>query len=74
MQTYEQLLQGNKDFVESMTSKDPQYFERLAEGQNPEVLWIAVQIAECQPIRLLILSQVKFLFTVTLQMFVFILI
>ena len=38
--TYEQLLQGNKDFVESMTNADPEFFEKLAAGQNPEVLWI----------------------------------
>ena len=38
--TYEQLLQGNKDFVESMTNADPEFFEKLASGQSPEVLWI----------------------------------
>ncbi len=40
MRSYDQLLQGNKDFVESITSSDPEYFKKLAEGQNPEVLWI----------------------------------
>jgi carbonic anhydrase len=38
--TYEQLLQGNKDFVESVTSQDPDFFKKLALGQTPEVLWI----------------------------------
>lgn len=38
--TYEQLLQGNKDFVESVTSQDPDFFKKLAKGQTPEVLWI----------------------------------
>lgn len=38
--SYESLLQGNKDFVEGVVSDDPDYFKRLAEGQNPEVLWI----------------------------------
>lgn len=40
MQSYEQLLQGNKDFVEATLSQDPDYFKKLASGQNPEVLWI----------------------------------
>jgi carbonic anhydrase len=40
MRSYDQLLQGNRDFVESITSRDPEYFKKLAEGQNPEVLWI----------------------------------
>lgn len=40
MISYEHLLQGNKDFVESQLQKDPGYFKRLSEGQHPEVLWI----------------------------------
>jgi carbonic anhydrase len=40
MRSYDQLLQGNRDFVESITSEDPEYFKKLAEGQNPEILWI----------------------------------
>jgi len=39
-QTYEQLLEGNRNFVEEATSTDPDYFKRLAEGQSPEILWI----------------------------------
>ncbi|MFD2162499.1 carbonate dehydratase [Paradesertivirga mongoliensis] len=38
--SYDSLLQGNKNFVEGIVSNDPDYFKRLAEGQNPEVLWI----------------------------------
>lgn len=38
--TYEQLLQGNRDFVKTTTSDDPDFFKKLAEGQTPEVLWI----------------------------------
>lgn len=37
---YGSLLQGNRNFVEGIVSNDPDYFKRLAEGQNPEVLWI----------------------------------
>lgn len=40
METYQQLLQGNKDFVETTVKEDPEYFENLSKGQNPEVLWI----------------------------------
>jgi len=39
-QTYDQLLQGNKDFVKKELEQDPEYFSRLAAGQHPEVLWI----------------------------------
>lgn len=40
VKSYEQLLQGNKDYVESVVSSDPEYFKKLAQGQHPEVLWI----------------------------------
>lgn len=38
--TYEQLLQGNRDFVKAEMDVDPEYFKKLAAGQNPQVLWI----------------------------------
>ena len=38
--SYDQLLQGNRDWVKQETAKDPDYFTRLAAGQNPDVLWI----------------------------------
>lgn len=38
--TYEELLQGNRDWVKQETDNDPGYFTRLAAGQNPDVLWI----------------------------------
>ncbi|WP_423148967.1 carbonate dehydratase [Rubrolithibacter danxiaensis] len=37
---YNELLQGNRDFVKSQLDKDPEYFKKLSLGQNPEVLWI----------------------------------
>jgi carbonic anhydrase len=37
---YESLLDGNKIWVSDMIDKDPEYFSRLAQGQNPPVLWI----------------------------------
>ena len=38
--TYESLLQGNKDWVAATLAEDPDFFEKLASGQKPPVLWI----------------------------------
>ncbi|MEO8884819.1 MAG: carbonate dehydratase [Mucilaginibacter sp.] len=38
--TYEDLLKGNKEFVANALATDPEYFDTLAKGQNPPVLWI----------------------------------
>lgn len=38
--SYEELLQGNRDWVKNETEKDPDYFTKLAAGQEPDVLWI----------------------------------
>ncbi len=38
--TYDGLLEGNKVFVDNMLEQDPAYFEKLAGGQKPPVLWI----------------------------------
>lgn len=38
--TYESLLEGNEKFIEEALSVDPQFFEKLANGQKPPVLWI----------------------------------
>lgn len=40
MRSYEQLLQGNRDWVNKELEQDPDFFEKLAAGQNPDVLWI----------------------------------
>lgn len=37
---YEELLQGNRDWVQGELAKDPDYFNKLALGQQPDVLWI----------------------------------
>ena len=55
--TYQQLLKGNSDWVKSQLDKDPQYFDKLAAGQSPEILWIgcsdsrvpANQVTNTQP-------------------------
>ncbi len=38
--TYESLLEGNEKFIEEALNVDPQFFEKLANGQKPPVLWI----------------------------------
>lgn len=55
--TYESLLEGNQKFIEKSLALDPQYFEKLANGQKPPILWIgcadsrvpANQITNTQP-------------------------
>lgn len=38
--TYKALLKGNSDWVNNRLKDDPDYFNKLAKGQNPQVLWI----------------------------------
>jgi carbonic anhydrase len=38
--TYEGLLEGNKQFIKKVLAEDEEYFEKLANGQHPPVLWI----------------------------------
>jgi carbonic anhydrase len=38
--TYESLLEGNKEWVAATLAEDADYFNRLAAGQKPPVLWI----------------------------------
>lgn len=37
---YKQLLENNKEWVASKLNEDPEFFENLARGQKPPVLWI----------------------------------
>jgi len=37
---YKKIIDGNKKWVESKISQDPEYFERLSHGQSPPLLWI----------------------------------
>ena len=37
---YQKLLQGNKDWVAKKLKENPDFFNDLAKGQSPEVLWI----------------------------------
>lgn len=40
MDMYKALLDGNREWVKTKTASDPEYFENLAKGQTPQVLWI----------------------------------
>ncbi|MCU0398028.1 MAG: carbonate dehydratase [Cyclobacteriaceae bacterium] len=40
MEAYKQLLEGNKQWVKEMLDRDPEFFDKLAKGQQPQVLWI----------------------------------
>lgn len=40
MNFYQELLRRNRDWVGRRLTKDEHYFERLAAGQSPQVLWI----------------------------------
>lgn len=37
---YNRIIENNKKWVENKLELDPQYFERLASGQKPPLLWI----------------------------------
>lgn len=37
---YKKILENNKKWVENSLSKDPNFFEDLAKGQTPPLLWI----------------------------------
>jgi carbonic anhydrase len=37
---YAELLQGNRQWVEEVKSRDPTLFSRLEKGQSPQTLWI----------------------------------
>lgn len=40
MEVYNNLLEGNRLWVEEKLSEDPNYFDELSKGQSPQVLWI----------------------------------
>ena len=40
MKLYQELLDGNKKWVQERLAKDPGYFEKLSRGQSPQFLWI----------------------------------
>ena len=49
MQKINELLAANKQWAEELTEEDPQFFERLSEAQNPELLWIGCADSRISP-------------------------
>jgi carbonic anhydrase len=45
----EELLRNNKGFVAEALRLDPGYFDKLAEGQHPEFLWIGCSDSRVAP-------------------------
>ena len=48
----EQLLNNNRQFVQDQLKLDPSYFDKLAEGQHPEFLWIGCSDSRVPPDRI----------------------
>lgn len=48
----EQLLRNNRQFVQDQLRLDPSYFDKLAEGQHPEFLWIGCSDSRVPPDRI----------------------
>ncbi len=40
MKSYQRLLLANKNWAHDQAESDPLFFQKMAEGQNPEFLWI----------------------------------
>ena len=38
--SYQKLIQGNKLYAETKVFQDPEYFDKLSKGQQPDYLWI----------------------------------
>jgi carbonic anhydrase len=48
----DQLLANNRTFVEEQLRLDPAYFDKLAQGQHPEFLWIGCSDSRVPPDRI----------------------
>ena len=42
-------MAANRQWAEELTADDPQFFERLSEAQNPELLWIGCSDSRISP-------------------------
>jgi carbonic anhydrase len=40
MKTFEQIFENNKHWIAEKLEKDPSYFDKLSQGQHPEMLYI----------------------------------
>jgi carbonic anhydrase len=48
----DQLLANNRTFVDEQLRLDPAYFDKLAQGQHPEFLWIGCSDSRVPPDRI----------------------
>lgn len=39
-EAYNELMKGNRNWVQQQLEKDPEVFKRLSKGQSPQILWI----------------------------------
>ncbi len=49
MLRYEQLLLENKAWAQEIKDADPAFFERMAQSQNPDILWIGCSDSRVAP-------------------------
>lgn len=49
MQQYQQLLESNKAWADRMVQQDPDFFNRLADVQSPQFLWIGCADSRVPP-------------------------
>ena len=42
MTTYNEIFKKNREWITRMKATDAQFFEKLSEGQNPELLYIVL--------------------------------
>lgn len=40
IRSYKKLFENNKKWIQDTTKRDPEFFENLQSGQNPQFLWI----------------------------------
>lgn len=53
MSSIDHLLRNNQAWAAEQQAEDPQFFEKLAQGHNPDYLWFGCVDARVHPLRLL---------------------
>lgn len=47
--SYLELIKGNEHFIDAVQKEDPQFFDKLADGQHPQFLWIGCADSRVPP-------------------------
>lgn len=68
---FQEILDGNKNWMEFVANDTTGRFEQLAKGQNPEVLWIGCADSRVPANELTGKNLDKYLFTVTSPTYVY---